>query len=193
MEADSYAAVTMFAKLFGPHSAASLSFPFLEKSTDRVGTLLAVTLTAIIGVLKMFGNPLPDYDRWDQFDHPPEEVRRMGILGSVERHLRQWGQDELVDREETITTMVDSVDVALHQILAYPPLTDEWRRQFEPGGNLTLICYDFTTSGRRFRATSKNMASFDPYQHLQNSYSICSSKLPRQMPRASYGLRLMVV
>lgn len=141
-EADTYATVTLLDGYFGTgprqKPRLSLDLPFLVDCPDKPAKVLSLALTAILAVIKLFGNPLPEYDKWDQLDHPPDEVRRVSILRYAERHLRHWGQTKLANQSEAISEALAAIDIALHEILGDAPATDEYRTNFLPGGHFQM-------------------------------------------------------
>jgi hypothetical protein len=134
VDADSFATVTLLAHYFSPTPVFSFNLPFLAGCQNKASKLLNLELSAILAVHKLFGSPLSPYDHWDRFDHPPAEVRRAALLLSSQRHLRDWGHTELADSPDAILEAAGVIDGALHEIFGDAPSTDEWRRDFEPGG-----------------------------------------------------------
>jgi hypothetical protein len=135
LEADTYAAVTLFARFFGPDLSEKPPCPLSVDPLEGELRLVTLLLTSITAAVKIFNTPLPEYKDWGQATHPPDGVRRVAILGSLENHLRSWGHAELVKHYDAVAEMLEAVDGSLHELLGYPPLTANWYEQFSWGGN----------------------------------------------------------
>jgi hypothetical protein len=137
-EADAFAAVLLLSYHFHPNRL-SVDLPFLVgcDNKDKPIRVLNLLLGSILGVLRMFGGTLKDYDKWDEDTHPPAEVRRISIVSHAVAHLHEWKRTELLDRQGTFHDAAKAVDIALREILGQGPLSEEWAKEFELGGKFT--------------------------------------------------------
>ena len=162
MEADTYATVTLLDAYFGTAPRAkprlSVDLPFLGACEDRPSKVLTLALTAILGVVKLFGTPLPEYAKWDQLDHPPDEVRRFAILMYAQLHLQKWGQVDLANQWEAIKEVVTAIDKTLHGILGDAPPTEEYRQKGRPGGEFELHAIKISELRRRMNPQFSTLA-----------------------------------
>ena len=135
-ESDTFAAVALLGCFFSREPLSSLNLPFLDgyDDNDKPRMVLNLVIGAILGLLRLFGGTLKDYDQWDQDNHPPAEVRRVSIAGYAAMHMRDWGQTALANNRDAIKDSVMAVDITLREILGLTPWSEEWLGEFRSGG-----------------------------------------------------------
>ncbi len=134
IDADTYGAMTIIALYFSPRPTESFDLQFLAGCNDKREKVLILILTSVLAVIKFLGGEIPPVEYWDNCDHPPNIVRSTAILRVAQYYLERWGHTDLTSRQETITEVLRAIDTTLHELLGYPPLTEEWRKNVEDGG-----------------------------------------------------------
>jgi hypothetical protein len=79
IEADCASVVLLLALYFSPTPLTTCDLEFLAECDDKHEKVFVLLLTSVLAVIKLLGDEMPAYGRWDDYDHPPNVVRA-GLL-----------------------------------------------------------------------------------------------------------------